>query len=66
MDYIKAIENTLNKKAIIKFLPLQAGDVEATYADVKDLIKDFNYKPITDIEVGISNFVTWYKEFYKI
>ena len=66
MDYIKAIENTLNKKAIIQFLPLQAGDVEATYADVNDLIKDFNYKPITDIEDGISNFVAWYKAFYKI
>jgi len=66
MDYIKAIENTLNKKAIIQFLPLQAGDVEATYADVNNLIKDFNYKPITDIEDGISNFVAWYKAFYKI
>jgi len=64
MDYINAIENSLNKKAKIEFLPLQPGDVEITYADVEDLIKDFDYKPKTDIKDGIDNFVFWYKDFY--
>ncbi len=65
MDYISAIEKKLNKKAIINFLPLQPGDVNTTYADVDDLIKDFNYKPKNDIETGICRFIDWYKEFYK-
>ena len=66
MDYIKAIEKNLNKKSKINLLPLQPGDVEMTYADVDDLIKDIGYKPETEIEVGIKNFIVWYKEFYKI
>ena len=66
MDYINALENSLNKKAEIKFLPLQPGDVEITYADVNDLIRDFNYKPITDINTGINKFILWYKNFYEI
>ena len=65
MDYINAIENSLNKKADIKFLPLQPGDVEVTYADIDDLIKDFDYKPKTEIKNGIKKFVFWYKNFYK-
>ena len=65
MDYIQAIEKKLNKKAIINFQPLQPGDVNTTFADVDDLIKDFNYKPKIDIETGISRFIEWYKEFYK-
>ena len=65
MDYIKAIENNLQKKAIINFKPLQPGDVNTTYADVKDLEKDFNYKPKTDIKVGINKFISWYNDFYK-
>ena len=66
MDYIKAIEVSLNKKAKINFLPLQPGDVEMTYANVDDLIKDFNYKPSTDVKDGIEKFIIWYKDFYKI
>ena len=65
MDYIHAIEKVLNKKAIINFQPLQPGDVNTTFADVDDLIKDFNYKPKNNIETGISRFIEWYKEFYK-
>ena len=45
---------------------MQAGDVENTYANIDDLIKDFNYHPTTSIENGISNFVKWYKSYYKI
>ena len=47
-------------------LPLQPGDVPASHADVKDLIKDFNYSPSTKIEDGIKKFIDWYTKFYKI
>ena len=66
MDYINAIEKNLQKKAEINFLPLQPGDVNTTFADVSDLVEDFDYKPRTDISFGISKFISWYKEFYKV
>jgi UDP-glucuronate 4-epimerase len=66
MDYVKAIENALDKKAVIELLPLQPGDVPATYADVSDLVKDLGYKPNTTIEDGVKKFINWYKEYYKI
>jgi len=66
MDYIKSIEKALGTKAICNFLPLQPGDVPDTYADVDDLVKEFDYKPSTSIEEGITNFVDWYKGFYKL
>ena len=47
-------------------LPLQAGDVPATYADVDALIDDVGYKPATSVEDGIARFVDWYREFYKV
>ena len=64
MGFIKAIENSLGKKIKKNFMPLQAGDVPATYANVDNLIKDFDYKPNTTIQKGIDNFVKWFKEFY--
>ena len=66
MDYINAIEKNLQRKAEINFLPLQPGDVNTTFADVSDLVEDFDYKPRTDISFGISKFISWYKEFYKV
>jgi UDP-glucuronate 4-epimerase len=66
MDYIEAIEKTLGKTAKKDFLPLQPGDVPDTYADVKDLVKQFKYKPSTTIEEGITNFISWYREYHKI
>jgi len=66
MDYIKALEKTLGIKAKINFLPLQQGDVSNTYANVDNLISKINYKPSTSINDGISNFVDWYKKYYKI
>ena len=65
MDYIEALENALGKKAEKVFLPLQPGDVPETYADVNDLVDQFNYKPSTTVEEGISQFVNWYGEYYK-
>jgi len=66
MDYIDALEKALNKKAKINFLPLQPGDVQDTYANVNILKKEFNYKPSTSVIKGVSNFVKWYKNYYKI
>ncbi len=65
MDYINALEKILNKKAIINFLPLQPGDVPDTYADVENLKQKFDYKPQTSVDDGVSNFVKWYKDYYK-
>jgi len=66
MDYVKALEKTLGKKAKINFLPLQPGDVPDTYANVDNLNKKFNYKPATSVINGVSNFVKWYKDYFQI
>ncbi len=64
MDFIEAIEKSLGKTAQKNFLPLQQGDVPATWADVEDLTKNLGYKPKTDVKVGIERFVKWYLEYY--
>ena len=66
MDYIAALEKALGKKAEKEFLPLQAGDVPETYANVDDLVEQFNYKPATSIEDGINSFVSWYRDYFKV
>ncbi|MGL4208072.1 MAG: NAD-dependent epimerase/dehydratase family protein [Candidatus Adiutrix sp.] len=66
MDFIEVLEKTLGKQAKKVFLPLQAGDILDTYADVSDLMAKFAYKPNTTIETGITNFVNWYKQYYNI
>jgi len=66
LDYIKAVESALNLEAKKEFLPLQPGDVPKTYADVSDLEKKFNYKPSTSIIEGVSEFINWYFEYYKV
>ena len=63
--YIEVLEDCLGKKAEQNLLPLQLGDVPDTYADVDALVKDVDYKPNTQIETGIANFVKWYREFYS-
>lgn len=65
-DYITAIEDNLGIKAKQELLPLQPGDVPDTYADVSDLVSEFNYKPATPISEGVAKFVKWYKEYYRI
>jgi UDP-glucuronate 4-epimerase len=65
MDFIHAIENNLGKKAIIEYMPMQAGDVRKTWADVDGLTESFNYKPDCTVEKGINEFLTWYNAFYK-
>lgn len=66
MSFVKTIEEELGKKAIINLLPIQPGDVPATYADVTDLIENFNYKPQVSVKEGIKNFIEWYRNFYSI
>ena len=66
MTFIETIEKCLGKKAKKKLLPLQAGDVPATYADVDDLMNDVGFKPATPIEEGVGRFVEWYQKYYQV
>ena len=65
-DFIETIEKTLEIKAKQNFLPLQEGDVPNTYADVEDLVKEFDYKPSTSINDGIERFIIWYRKYYEV
>ncbi len=65
LRFIEVLENALGKKAVKKLMPIQPGDVPATYADIEDLARDVGFKPSTTIEEGIPRFVNWYREFYK-
>jgi UDP-glucuronate 4-epimerase len=64
MDFISAIENCLGIQAQKHLLPLQPGDVPATYADIEDLKRDFGFHPKTSIQEGIAHFVEWYRSYY--
>ncbi len=64
--FIEVLEECLGRKAEKNYLPMQPGDVPATYADVKDLIDDVGYRPETPVETGIRNFVDWYRDFYQV
>jgi UDP-glucuronate 4-epimerase len=64
MHYIEVLEKTLGKEAEKNMLPIQAGDVSATYADIEDLEKEVGFKPKTTIEEGIEHFIEWYKHYY--
>jgi UDP-glucuronate 4-epimerase len=63
--FIEVLESKLGKKAIKNFLPIQEGDVPATFADITALEAAINFKPATTIEDGIGRFVEWYKGYYK-
>lgn len=65
LRFIEILEDCLGKKAVKNFLPLQPGDVYATYADVEDLMRDTGFKPDTPIEQGIARFVAWYRDYYR-
>ncbi|PIQ47527.1 MAG: NAD-dependent epimerase [Cytophagales bacterium CG12_big_fil_rev_8_21_14_0_65_40_12] len=66
MDFVTTIEKVLGKEAEKQFMPMQPGDVSATYADVQDLIRNLDYKPETSLEYGVGKFIDWYQEFYKV
>lgn len=66
LDFIEAIEKQLGTVAKKEFLPMQPGDVERTWANVDDLIKDYDYRPNTSITDGVASFIQWYREYYKV
>ena len=66
LDYISSLESALGKKARMELLPLQAGDVPDTFADVTDLSEQFQYKPNTSVTSGIQQFVAWYRNYYQV
>ena len=66
MDYIKAIESALGIDANKELLPLQPGDVPDTYANVDDLVREFDYKPSMSVTQGVKNFVNWYKQYHNL
>ncbi|MFV0145110.1 NAD-dependent epimerase/dehydratase family protein [Empedobacter falsenii] len=65
MDFIKEIEKSTGEKAILEMYPMQAGDVNQTWADVQDLKDKFGYNPTYPVDKGVFNFVQWYKKYYK-
>jgi UDP-glucuronate 4-epimerase len=64
MDYIGALEKALGKEANKEFLPIQPGDVPDTWANVDDLVEQFDYQPNTSVEQGVANFAVWFKSYY--
>jgi UDP-glucuronate 4-epimerase len=66
MRYIELLEKCLGRKAEKRLLPLQPGDVPDTYADVSELIADIGYQPNTPVEVGVRNFVDWFRSYYGL
>jgi UDP-glucuronate 4-epimerase len=64
--YIEAIEKAVGKKAVKEMLPMQAGDVPDTFADVSALVRQVGYKPATTVEEGVANFVEWYRAYYNV
>jgi len=66
MDLIATLEKALGREAVKNFLPLQPGDVPATFADVDDLVRDVGFKPATPIDVGVGRFVDWYRDYYQV
>ncbi|WP_114238548.1 NAD-dependent epimerase [Dyella sp. C9] len=66
LHYIEVLEQCLGRKAIMELLPLQAGDVPDTEADVTDLIQAVGYRPQVSVETGIDNFVRWYRAYYGV
>ena len=66
MTFIETLEEALGKKAQKNFMDMQDGDVVSTYADVSELMRDFDYKPDTPLAIGVKEFVNWYKAFYHV
>lgn len=65
LDMIGLLEDALGKKAVLNKLPMQAGDVYSTYADIKALHEETGFKPTTDLKTGLEKFAVWYKEYYS-
>lgn len=66
LEFIATIEDCLKMKAVKEFLPMQPGDVPITFADIGDIERDFGFRPVTPLHRGISSFITWYMDYYKV
>ena len=66
LDFIESIEIALDRVAEKEMVEMQAGDVKKTWADVSQLIQDYNFSPSTDLKTGVTNFVNWYKTYYNV
>ncbi len=66
LEVVKIMEEAIGKKAIRDLMPMQPGDVPATYADVDDLMRDVGFKPSTPIAEGIARFIAWYKQYHQV
>jgi UDP-glucuronate 4-epimerase len=66
LSYIAAIEKALGKQAEMRLMPMQPGDVPSTMADVSELEAAVDFRPKTSVEEGVSQFVSWYREFYRV
>ena len=65
MHFIGVLEQCLGREAEKHMLPMQPGDVQATYADIDELVRDVDYQPATTVEDGLAAFVDWYRDYYK-
>jgi UDP-glucuronate 4-epimerase len=66
LKLIQVLEQKIGRKAIMKWLPMQPGDVPVTYADIDKLAGAIGYRPKTSIEEGVGRFVDWYRDYYKV
>ena len=66
MEYVEILERLVGKRAKKELLPMQPGDVEETFADVGGLERDFGYRPQTSLEEGLTKFVNWYRDYYRV
>ena len=66
LEVVRLLEEAIGKKAKRELLPMQPGDVPATYADVDDLMRDVDFKPATPIADGISRFIDWYRSYHRL
>ncbi|ALA16725.1 capsular biosynthesis protein CpsI [Chelatococcus sp. CO-6] len=66
MDFIRVLEDKLGRRALCNMLPMQPGDVAATFADTSALARDTGYAPSTSVETGVGRFVDWYREYYGV
>jgi UDP-glucuronate 4-epimerase len=66
LEVVRLLERALGKEARCELLPMQPGDVPATYADVDDLMRDFGFRPSTSIAEGIAQFIAWYREYHGV
>ncbi len=66
LEVVRLLEEAIGKKAIRELMPMQPGDVPATYADVDDLMREVDFKPATPLAVGIDRFVAWYKAYHGV